>query len=50
MVLARYQGTELQKFVEETLEGWMGLTINRQKTGIVNLSKGERLEYLGFTL
>ena len=50
VVLARYQGAELQKFVEETLEGWMGLTINRQKTRVVNLSKGERLEYLGFTL
>ena len=50
VVLARYQGAELQKFVEETLEGWMGLTINRKKTRVVNLSKGECLEYLGFTL
>ena len=37
-------------FLVETLEGWMGLTINRKKTRIVNLSKGERLEFLGFTL
>ena len=50
MVLARYQGAELQKFVEETLEGWMGLTINRKKTRVVNLLKGESLDYLGFTL
>ncbi len=50
VVLARYQGADLQKFVEETLEGWMGLTINRKKTRVVNLSQGERLEYLGFTL
>lgn len=50
VVLARYQGPELRKFIEETLEGWMGLTINRKKTRIVNLSKGERLEFLGFAL
>ena len=28
----------------------MGLTINWKKTRVVNLSKGECLEYLGFTL
>ena len=50
VVLARYQGNELRQFVEDTIEGWMGLTINRQKTRVVHLSKGERLEFLGFTL
>ena len=30
--------------------GWMGLTINREKTRVVSLSKGESLDFLGFTL
>ena len=50
VVLARYQGAKLQQFIEGTLEEWMGLTINREKTRVVSLSKGERLQFLGFTL
>ena len=42
VVLARYQGEQLRQFVEGTIEGWMGLTINREKTRVVSLSKGER--------
>ena len=50
VVLARYQGEQLRQFVEGTIEGWMGLTINREKTRVVSLSKGESLDFLGFTL
>ena len=50
VVLAQYQGERLRQFVEGTIEGWMGLTINREKTRVVNLSKGESLDFLGFTL
>lgn len=50
VVLARYQGKRLQQFVEDTIEGWMNLTINREKTRVVNLSKGDSLDFLGFTL
>lgn len=49
VIMARYQGERLQQFVEGFIEGRMGLSINREKTRVVNLSKGERLDFLGFT-
>lgn len=50
VVLARYQGPRLQQWIESTLESWMGLTINREKTRVVNLNRtDERLDFLGFT-
>lgn len=50
VVLARYQGEQLTRFIETKLEDWMGLEINREKTRVVDLKKaGERLDFLGFT-
>jgi RNA-directed DNA polymerase len=50
VILARYQGPRLMAWVEETLEGWMGLRINREKTRVVDLKKaGERLDFLGYS-
>lgn len=41
----------LTLFVEEKLEGWMGLRINREKTRCVNLRQdGQRLDFLGYSL
>jgi RNA-directed DNA polymerase len=49
VVLARYQGEELTRFIETKLEGWLGLEINREKTRVVDLRKaGESLDFLGF--
>jgi RNA-directed DNA polymerase len=49
-VLARYQRGGLRKFIEEKLEGWLWLTLNREKTRVVDLSKaGESLDFLGYT-
>jgi RNA-directed DNA polymerase len=31
------------------LESWLGLSINREKTSVVKLEKGESLDFLGFT-
>ena len=52
VVLARYQGERLRKWIETTLEGRFGLTINRDKTKVVYLGQvgGEGLDFLGFTL
>lgn len=50
VVMARYQGEQLRQFVEGFIEGRMGLRINREKTRVVNLAKGESLDFLGFTL
>jgi RNA-directed DNA polymerase len=49
VVMARYQGERLRQFVEGYIEGRMGLSINRKKTRVVNLAKGESLDFLGFT-
>jgi RNA-directed DNA polymerase len=46
VVLARYQGRKLIEWVEATLEGVLGLKINRDKTHVVNL--GEKDAYLDF--
>jgi RNA-directed DNA polymerase len=51
VILARYQTGRLSRWIEGTLEGRFGLTINRAKTRVVKLSRtGESLTFLGFTL
>ena len=50
VILARYQSRRLQDWVESTLEGRFQLTINRDKTRVVNLTEpGASLSFLGFT-
>jgi RNA-directed DNA polymerase len=51
VVLApRCVGRELNRFIEDKLENWLGLEINREKTRVVNLKeKGASLDFLGFT-
>jgi RNA-directed DNA polymerase len=50
VVLASRQSPLLRTFIEEKLETWMGLEINREKTRVVNLrEQGARLDFLGFT-
>lgn len=41
----------LKAFIEDKLEGWMGLRINREKTRCFNLKEdGQRLDFLGYGL
>ncbi len=50
VVLARYQSERLISFVEEKLEGWLELEINREKTKVVKLREtGASLNFLGYT-
>jgi RNA-directed DNA polymerase len=50
VILARYQGTRISRWVEATVEQWMGLTINRDKTRIVLLKEaGSGLDFLGYS-
>jgi RNA-directed DNA polymerase len=50
VILARYIGPGMLTWVEDVVEKWMGLTINREKTSICNLRKdGDRLDFLGYT-
>lgn len=50
VILARYQGGRIGEWVESTVEGWMGLRINREKTRIVKLKDaGACLDFLGYS-
>jgi len=50
VVLARYVGPQVQDWIEGTLEGWLGLTLNREKTRVVDLKQeGASLNFLGYT-
>lgn len=50
VVMARYQGRRIDEWIKLELEEWMGLELNREKTGIVRVERGESLNFLGFTL
>ena len=50
VVLARYQTAGMRQFIEEKVEAWMGLEINREKTRVVELKhEGASLDFLGYT-
>lgn len=49
VVMARYQGVRLHGWIEQRLEGWLGLVINREKTRTVKLQQeGQALDFLGY--
>ena len=51
VILSRSLSGTLKTFIEEKLEGWMGLRINREKTRCFNLKEeGQRLDFLGYSL
>ena len=51
VILARYQGHRMREWIEQTLEGRFRLTINREKTRVVDLTTPRAtLQFLGFTL
>jgi RNA-directed DNA polymerase len=49
VILARYQSPQISRFVERTIEEWLGVSINREKTRVVDLrEKGATLDFLGY--
>jgi len=49
VIMARYQGQCITDWVQNTVEDWMGLEINRHKTRIVKLeTAGASLDFLGY--
>ena len=50
MVLARFIDGRLTGWIEEKIEGWLGLAINREKTRVLQLERAqESLDFLGYT-
>jgi len=50
VVLARYQTPRLTDWIEEKIENWMDLEINRDKTRVVDLRQEKAsLDFLGYT-
>lgn len=50
VIMAKFVGGRLGRFVEETLQGWMKLKVNREKTRTVKLSEPHAsLNFLGYT-
>jgi RNA-directed DNA polymerase len=50
VVLARYQTPKLKGWIEEKIETWLKLEINRDKTRVVNLREEKAsLDFLGYT-
>jgi RNA-directed DNA polymerase len=49
VVLARYVDRRITGWIESVTEQRMGLEINRDKTRVVDLKKGEKLDFLGYS-
>jgi RNA-directed DNA polymerase len=50
VVMARYIGPRLKAFIEQKIEGWLGLCINREKTRVYDAREpGQTLDFLGYS-
>jgi RNA-directed DNA polymerase len=50
VILAKYAGQRIEQFAEQTLQEWMQLQVNRDKTRTVKLQEpGVGLDFLGYT-
>jgi RNA-directed DNA polymerase len=51
VIMGRHVGSGIARWVEQTVEGWLGLTINRDKTRVVSVTRqsGESLDFVGYT-
>jgi RNA-directed DNA polymerase len=50
VIVAKHIGSRIERFVEQTLQGRFGLTVNRDKTRTAKLNDpGESLDFLGYT-
>jgi RNA-directed DNA polymerase len=50
VILTREAAEELREFVEEKIEHWLGLKINREKTRLIHLrEQGQALDFLGYS-
>lgn len=49
VVMARHISPQLEAFIEQKIEGWLGLSINREKTCVYDAREsGRTLDFLGY--
>jgi RNA-directed DNA polymerase len=50
VILTREAAEELMKFVEDKIERWLGLKLNREKTCLIHLrEQGQAVDFLGYS-
>lgn len=50
VILARYISPQIEAFIEQTIEGWLGVSINREKTRVFDAGEpGKTLDFLGYS-
>ena len=50
VILARYISPQIEAFTEQKIEGWLGLSINREKTRVFDAREpGQTLDFLGYS-
>lgn len=49
VILARYQGSRIDEWIKATIEEWLGLELNQEKTKVVKISEGQVLDFLGYS-
>ena len=50
VIMAKFVGSRITDWVDDKIERWMGLVINREKTKVVNMTRhGETLDFLGYS-
>jgi RNA-directed DNA polymerase len=48
VILAENIKANCVRFVQEKIEGWLGLIINKEKTKVIDLKQGDSLNFLGY--
>jgi RNA-directed DNA polymerase len=49
VIMAKYMGSKIIRWIEEKIEGHLDLRINREKTSTVDIEQGSSLNFLGYT-
>lgn len=50
VIMARYISPQIEAFIEQKIEGWLGLNINREKTRVFDARQpGQTLDFLGYS-
>jgi RNA-directed DNA polymerase len=49
VIMVKKYRKDITRYVEDKIENWLGLKVNKEKTKVVDLKKGDTLNFLGYT-